>query len=155
MKTLRCKLQKQLNVLIWELYVHVSVCVWVLYCTFINNQRTRVFQSWIFPLPPPCSSVKKCKQISWMFFIVIYLFHVIFFLFILVFFHFSFFFFFVQRDIGDCAECRCRVWQLFHVCYLSVRVCVCERVNEPVCECVCVWVCQLCLCETNSFCGLH
>lgn len=79
-------------------------------------------------------------------FIVIYLFYVFF---LLVFFNFSVFFllYFVQRDIGDCAECRCRVWQLFHMCYLSVPVCVCEWVYERVFVSVPI----VCLCETNSF----
>lgn len=126
------------------------ICVCVCIILYIYKQSAYESISKLnFSTSSSLLKCKKCKQISWMFFIVIYLFHVIFFLFILVFFHFSFFFFFVQRDIGDCAECRCRVWQLFHVCYLSVRVCVCES------ERACVRVCQLCLCETNSFCGLH
>lgn len=138
MKTLRCKLQKQLNIL----YIYGDcICVCVCIILYIYKQSTyesisKLNSCHFFRLPAvlsPCSSVNKCKQISCMFFIVIYLFHVIYFF---SSFHSRFFlFFFVQRDIGDCAECRCRVWKLFHVCYLSVRVCVWASVwvNEPVC----------------------
>lgn len=151
MKTFCCKLQKQLN----KIHMYIVVCMCIYYYivyTFINNQRTSISKLNFFH-SAHSSSVNKCKQISWMCFIVIYLFY------IFCFFSFSFFFnfsvcfllYFVQRDIGDCAECRCRVWQLFHMCYLSVRVCVSE-------SCVCVCECTNCVFMWNKqffFCGLH
>lgn len=112
------------------------LCVCVLYCTFINNQRTRVFQSWIFPLPPPCSSVKKCKQISWMFFIVIYLFHVIFF------FSFSFFstFLFFSFLCNATSAIALSVAVVSGNCFMCV-IWVCECVCVWESERACVWVC--------------
>lgn len=154
MKTLRCKLQKQLNIL----YIYGDcICVCVCIILYIYKQSTyesisKLNSCHFFRLPAvlsPCSSVNKCKQISCMFFIVIYLFHVIYFF---SSFHSRFFLFF-------CATRHRRLRWVSLSCLEIVSCVLSECASVCVGECVskraCVWVCQLCLCETNSFCGLH
>lgn len=132
MKTLRCKLQKQLNIL----YIYGDcICVCVCIILYIYKQSTyesisKLNSCHFFRLPAvlsPCSSVNKCKQISCMFFIVIYLFHVIYFF---SSFHSRFFLFFLCNATSAIALSVAVVSGNCFMCVIWVCECVCGRVCE-------------------------
>lgn len=139
MKTFCCKLQKQLN----KIYMYIVVCMCIYYYivyTFINNQRTSISKLNFFH-SAHSSSVNKCKQISWMCFIVIYLFY------IFCFFHSRFFFqLFRLFFIVFCATRHRRLRWVSLSCLAIVSYVLSECAS--VCEwvvCLCVWVYQLCV----------
>lgn len=127
------------------MYIVVCMCIYyyIVY-TFINNQRTSISKLNFFD-SAHSSSVNKCKQISWMCFIVIYLFYIFF---ILVFFStFPFVFYCILCNATSAIALSVAV--VSGNCFICVIwVCECVWVSRVF---VCVSVPIVCLCETNSF----